>query len=117
MSTKTLQIDPANLHWLEAQTGGRRTLSEALNEILAALRKGEPVARGRAATAEELAAAYEALGEDAEACDVEPFWGAQAEAGRSPARILAAIRDRRSFSPTAVGAPDSTTLLREDRDR
>lgn len=31
--------------------------------------------------------------------------------------ILARIRRRRSFSPAAVGAPDSTTLLREDRDR
>lgn len=31
--------------------------------------------------------------------------------------ILARIRRRRSFSPSAVGAPDSTTLLREDRDR
>lgn len=82
MSTKTLQIDPANLRWLEAQTGGRRTLSEALNEILASLRKGELAARGRSAMPEELAAAYEALGEDVEACDVEPFWGAQAEAGR-----------------------------------
>lgn len=80
MSAKTIQIDPANLHWLEAQTGGRRTLSEALNEILASLRKGEPAPRGRAGGSEELAAAYEALGEDAEACDVEPFFAAQAEA-------------------------------------
>ncbi len=31
--------------------------------------------------------------------------------------ILARIRRRRSFSPSAVGAPDSTSLLREDRDR
>lgn len=31
--------------------------------------------------------------------------------------ILARIRRRRSFIPSAVGAPDSLTLLREDRDR
>lgn len=31
--------------------------------------------------------------------------------------ILARIRRRRSFTPALVGAPDSTTLLREDRDR
>jgi plasmid stability protein len=30
---------------------------------------------------------------------------------------LAAIRERRSFEPAKVGVPDSTTLLREDRDR
>ncbi len=36
---------------------------------------------------------------------------------RSPEQILAAIGERRRFSPAAVGAPDSTTLLREDRDR
>lgn len=42
---------------------------------------------------------------------------ALAQASRSPARILTAIRSRRSFSPAAVGAPDSTTLLREDRNR
>ena len=31
--------------------------------------------------------------------------------------LLDNIRRRRSFSPTAVGAPDSTALLREDRER
>lgn len=31
--------------------------------------------------------------------------------------ILAEIRRRRFFNPDAVGAPDSTTLLREDRER
>jgi hypothetical protein len=36
---------------------------------------------------------------------------------RRPEQILRAIRDRRRFSPAEVGAPDSTTLLREDRDR
>ncbi len=30
---------------------------------------------------------------------------------------LASIRQRRSFSPATVGAPDSTTLLRQDRER
>lgn len=31
--------------------------------------------------------------------------------------LLADIRQRRSFRPADVGAPDSTTLLREDRER
>ncbi len=39
------------------------------------------------------------------------------EIERSPEQILAAIGERRGFTPAAVGAPDSTTLLREDRDR
>jgi plasmid stability protein len=30
---------------------------------------------------------------------------------------LASIRGRRFFDPAAAGAPDSTTLLREDRER
>ena len=30
---------------------------------------------------------------------------------------LAAIRERRVFEPDAVGAPDSTAMLREDRGR
>jgi len=30
---------------------------------------------------------------------------------------LEAIRRRRAFEPAAAGAPDSTTLLREDRER
>ena len=30
---------------------------------------------------------------------------------------LESIRRRRSFEPASVGAPDSTTLLREDRER
>ncbi len=33
------------------------------------------------------------------------------------ADVLARIRRRRSFNPAAAGAPDSTTLLREDRER
>ena len=33
------------------------------------------------------------------------------------AAILARIRRRRSYAPVAMGAPDSMTLLREDRDR
>ncbi len=39
------------------------------------------------------------------------------EADRSATVSLAAIRERRFFEPGAVGAPDSTSLLREDRDR
>ena len=39
------------------------------------------------------------------------------EADRTPEATLAAIRHRRSFNPAAAGAPDSTTLLREDRAR
>lgn len=35
----------------------------------------------------------------------------------SAATVLDEIRRRRSFRPSAVGAPDSTTLLREDRAR
>ncbi len=36
---------------------------------------------------------------------------------QSQARVLAAIRRSRSFSPAQAGAPDSTLLLREDRAR
>lgn len=39
------------------------------------------------------------------------------EAERTPGDTLAAIRRRRAFSPSAAGAPGSTELLREDRDR
>ena len=39
------------------------------------------------------------------------------QAERTPEDILASIRSRRFFDPLAVGAPDSTFLLREDRDR
>jgi plasmid stability protein len=42
---------------------------------------------------------------------------AVAETDRSPVLTLAAIRSRRSYRPTAAGAPDSTALLREDRQR
>lgn len=42
---------------------------------------------------------------------------ALAESDSKQADILARIRRRRSFSPAAVGAPDSTALLREDRER
>ena len=35
----------------------------------------------------------------------------------SPAAVLDAIRRRRSFRPADAGAPDSTALLREDRER
>ncbi len=38
-------------------------------------------------------------------------------AERTPDQILAAIEKRRGFTPAEVGAPDSTTLLREDRGR
>ena len=49
--------------------------------------------------------------------------------GHHPARVgcggsrayfgddLTSIRQRRSFNPATAGAPDSTTLLRQDRDR
>lgn len=36
---------------------------------------------------------------------------------RSQRELLEQIRQRRSFQPAEAGAPDSTTLLREDRDR
>jgi hypothetical protein len=36
---------------------------------------------------------------------------------RMPAEILASIRHRRFFKPSAVGAPDSTSLLQQDRER
>ena len=39
------------------------------------------------------------------------------EAERRPALTLEGIRRRRSFNPREVGAPDSTALLREDRER
>ncbi len=42
---------------------------------------------------------------------------ALSDAERTPEQILAAIDERCRFTPAAVGAPDSTTLLREDRDR
>jgi plasmid stability protein len=38
------------------------------------------------------------------------------EAGRA-STTLASIRSRRTYDPAAVGAPDSTSLLREDRAR
>lgn len=39
------------------------------------------------------------------------------EAERTSEATLTSIRRRRSFNPAAAGAPDSTTLLRQDRDR
>lgn len=39
------------------------------------------------------------------------------ETERVSALPLASIRQRRVFAPQAAGAPDSTTLLREDRER
>ncbi|HUT18631.1 MAG TPA: hypothetical protein VM366_05670 [Anaerolineae bacterium] len=36
---------------------------------------------------------------------------------RASTTTLASIRSRRFYNPTAAGAPDSTTLLREDRAR
>lgn len=39
------------------------------------------------------------------------------EAERRPMLTLDAIRRRRTFNPAEAGAPDSTTLLREDRER
>lgn len=42
---------------------------------------------------------------------------ALAKPKRTPAEILASIQQRRYFHPQGVGAPDSTSLLREDRER
>ncbi len=39
------------------------------------------------------------------------------EADRSSEGTLDSIRQRRSFSPASTGAPESTALLRQDRDR
>ena len=39
------------------------------------------------------------------------------ETERSQAEIIDAVRRRRFFRPADVGAPDSLTLLREDRER
>ena len=39
------------------------------------------------------------------------------EAEHRPTLTLEAIRRRRTFNPAEAGAPDSTTLLREDRAR
>lgn len=39
------------------------------------------------------------------------------ETERISASPLASIRQRRFFTPEGAGAPNSTTLLREDRDR
>jgi plasmid stability protein len=39
------------------------------------------------------------------------------EAERYSENPLPSIRRRRFFEPAAVGAPDSTTLLRQDRER
>jgi plasmid stability protein len=36
---------------------------------------------------------------------------------RTPSEILTSIQRRRYFHPQAVGAPDSTMLLRADRER
>jgi plasmid stability protein len=40
-----------------------------------------------------------------------------ADADMDQAQVLAGIRRRRFFSPAEAGAPDSTALLREDRQR
>ncbi len=44
----TLDLDPANLLWLEDQAGapGRRTLSEVVNELLAKIRGSQRGERG-----------------------------------------------------------------------
>ncbi len=39
------------------------------------------------------------------------------ESDDEQAELLDSIRRRRFFNPVAAGAPDSTTLLREDRDQ
>jgi hypothetical protein len=43
--------------------------------------------------------------------------GAVAGAERTSEVTLTTIRQCRSFNPATMGAPDSTTLLRQDRDR
>lgn len=43
--------------------------------------------------------------------------GALERQERSPEEILASLRGRPRFRPAAAGAPDSTALLREDRER
>jgi hypothetical protein len=42
---------------------------------------------------------------------------AVAEAERTAEMTSTSIRQRRSFNPAVAGAPDSMTLLRQDRDR
>ena len=42
---------------------------------------------------------------------------AMEEAERTSEATLASIRQRRSFDPALADAPDSTALLRQDRDR
>ena len=39
------------------------------------------------------------------------------EAERTSETVLMSIRRRRFFDPAAAGAPDSTTLLRQDRNQ
>ena len=39
------------------------------------------------------------------------------ESERNQSEVLAGIRRRRFFRPAEAGAPDSLTLLREDRER
>lgn len=39
------------------------------------------------------------------------------EVERAPTATLSGIRQRRFFSPATAGAPDSTELLRQDRER
>ena len=39
------------------------------------------------------------------------------ETDRSSEATLASIRQRRSFAPASMGAPESSSLLRQDRDR
>ena len=39
------------------------------------------------------------------------------EAERTSKATLVSIRQRRTFNPAIAGAPDSTTLLRQDRDQ
>jgi plasmid stability protein len=39
------------------------------------------------------------------------------EAERTSETVLTSIRRRRFFDPAAAGAPDSTTLLRQDRNQ
>lgn len=74
-----------------------RNVPEALHRQLVARAQGHH----RSLNAEVIDLLQQAVGRDS----------------RTPGQILAAMEERNRFTPKAVGAPDSTALLREDRDR